>query len=159
MFGAREASGVVDGACTRCTRRVVLDLVIQVLCEYDEPACAEHASVDCVDEGVEDEDESQADDLERLLRLPDGGEKPCDQSKDDEGVDVVAELKRVEMVAGEDGEDAVEAGDFVEEKGEEDEFGGGAEGDEAQYGLRKSEVSMVCDWGWWWMRQAGLPWA
>lgn len=159
MFGAREASGVVDGACTRRARLAVLDLIIQVLCEDDEPACAEHAGVDGVDDRVEDEDESQADDLKRLLRLPDGGEKPCDQSEDDEGVDVVAELKGVEMEAGEDGEDAVEAGDLVEEDGEEDEFGGGAEGDEAQYGLRKSEVSMVCDWGWWWMRQAGLPWA
>jgi hypothetical protein len=146
VLGAREACSVVDGACTRCTRRAVLDLFIQVLCEDEEPACAEHAGVDGVDEGVEDEDECQADNLERLLGLPDGGEEPCDQSEDDEGVDVVAELERVEMVAGEDGEDAVEAGDLVEEDSEEDEFGGGAEGDEAQYGLRRSEVSMVCAW-------------
>jgi len=61
----------------------------------------------------------------------------------------VAELERVEMEAGEDGEDAVEAGDLVEEDGEEDEFGGGAEGDEAQNGLRRSWISTVCDWGWW----------
>ena len=159
VLRTREASGLVDGACARCLGCAVLDFFVQVLCEDDEPACAEHAGVDGVDDGVEDEDEGQADDLERLLRLPDGGEEPCDQSEDDEGVDVVAELERVEVVAGEDGEDAVEAGDLVEEDGEEDEFGGGAEGDEAQYGLRKSEVSMVCDWRWWWMRQAGLPWA
>jgi len=40
-------------------------------------------------------------------------------------------LEGVEVVAGEEGEDAVEAGDFVEEGGEEDELGRGAEGDEA----------------------------
>jgi hypothetical protein len=146
VLGAREASSVVDGACTRRTRRAVLDLIVQVLCEDDEPACAEHAGVDGVNDGVEDEDERQADHLERLLRLSDGGEEPCDQSEDDERIDVVAELERVEMVAGEDGEDAVEAGDLVEEESEEDEFGGGAEGDEAQNGLRRSSVSMVCDW-------------
>lgn len=70
----------------------------------------------------------------------------------------MAELERVEMVAGEDGEDSVKTGDLVEEEGEEDEFGGGAEGDEAQNGLRKSEVSMACAWRWC-MRLAGLPWA
>jgi len=74
----------------------------------------------------------------------------------------VAELERVEVVAGEDGEDAVEAGDLVEEEGEKDEFGGGAEGNEAQNGLRRSEVS-TCTCGmrleWSRMRQAGLPWA
>ena len=146
VLGAREASGVVDGACARCSRRAVLCIFIQVLCEDDEPACAEHAGVDGVDDGVEDEDECQADDLERLLRLPDCGKEPCDQSEDNEGVDIVAELERVEMVAGEDGEDAVEAGDLVEEEGEKDEFGGGAEGDEAQNGLRRVKVSMLCAW-------------
>ena len=43
----------------------------------------------------------------------------------------MAELERVELVAGENREDAVQTGDFVEKEGEEDEFGGGAESDEA----------------------------
>jgi hypothetical protein len=47
----------------------------------------------------------------------------------------VAELQRVEVVSGEEGEDAVEAGDLVEGEGEGYEFGGGAEGDEVEEGL------------------------
>lgn len=39
------------------------------------------------------------------------------------------------MVAGEDGEDAVEAGDFVDDEGEVDELGGGAERDEVEQAL------------------------
>ena len=46
-------------------------------------------------------------------------------------------MQGVELVAGEEGEDAVEARDFVEEEGEDDEFGGGAEGDEVEEGLRE----------------------
>ena len=47
----------------------------------------------------------------------------------------MGELEGVEVVAGEDGEDAVEAGDFVDEKGESNEFGGCAEGYEVEEGL------------------------
>lgn len=36
----------------------------------------------------------------------------------------MAELKRVELEAGKQREDSIEAGDLVEEEGEEDEFGG-----------------------------------
>lgn len=39
------------------------------------------------------------------------------------------------MVAGEDGEDAVESGDFVDDEGEVDEFGGGAKRDEVEQAL------------------------
>ena len=44
----------------------------------------------------------------------------------------MGELERVEVVAGEDGEDAVEAGDFVDEEGEGYEFGCCAEGYEVE---------------------------
>lgn len=47
----------------------------------------------------------------------------------------MGELEPVEVVAGEEGEDAVESGDFVDEEGEGDEFGCGAQGDEAEEGL------------------------
>ena len=47
-----------------------------MLCEHNEPASAEHAGVDGVDEGVDDENEGQTENLKRLLRLPDGGEEP-----------------------------------------------------------------------------------
>jgi hypothetical protein len=43
----------------------------------------------------------------------------------------VAELESIQLEASEKREDSIEASDFVEEEGEEDEFGGGAEGDEA----------------------------
>ena len=66
----------------------------------------------------------ETDDLERLLRLSDGGEEPCDQTEDYERVDVVAELERVELEAGKEREDSIEAGDLVEKECEEDEFGG-----------------------------------
>ena len=160
MLGAGEAGGVVDRACAW---NASVDLAfVEVLCEHDEPAGAEHAGVDGVDDRVDDENEGQAEDLERLLRLPDGGEEPCDQAEDYERVDVVTELKRVKLEAGEEREDSIEAGDLVEEEGEKDEFGGGAEGNEAQNGLRRSEVS-TCTCGmrleWSRMRQAGLPWA
>jgi hypothetical protein len=129
VFRAREASRVVDSSGTGCGR--VDFAFVQVLCEDDEPAGAEHAGVDGVDDRVDDENESKAENLERLLRLPDCREEPCDQSEDYEGVYVVAELESVQLEAGEKREDSVESGDFVEEEGEEDEFGGGAEGDEA----------------------------
>jgi phosphate uptake regulator len=102
-----------------------------VLCEDDEPAGAEHAGVNGVDDGVYDENKGEAEDLERLLRLSNSGEEPCDESEDYKGVYVVAELERIELEACEESEDSIEAGDFVEEESEEDEFGGGAEGDEA----------------------------
>jgi len=47
----------------------------------------------------------------------------------------VAELQRVQVEAGEEREDAVEAGDFVDGEGEGDELGGGTEGDEVEEGL------------------------
>lgn len=129
VFGVCEAGGVVNGAGTG---HCILDFAfVQVLSQDDEPAGAEEAGVGSVDDRVQNEEKREADDLERLFRLPDSGEEPCDQAEDYERVYVVAELERVEVIAGEDGEDAVQAGDFVEEEGEEDEFGGGAEGDEA----------------------------
>lgn len=129
MLGVREAGGVIDRAGAKY---VIIDLAfVQVLGQDDEPAGAEEAGVGSVDDGVQDEEECEADDLERLLGLPDGGEEPYDQAEDYERVYVVAELERVELISGEDGEDAVQAGDFVEEEGEEDEFGSGAEGYEA----------------------------
>lgn len=48
----------------------------------------------------------------------------------------MGELEGVEVIAGEDGEDAVEAGGLVDYEGESDEFGGGAQGDEMEEGLR-----------------------
>lgn len=47
------------------------------------------------------------------------------------------------MVAGEDGEDAVEAGDFVDEEGQVDELGGSAQGNEVKEALRAGDVSSV----------------
>ena len=46
------------------------------------------------------------------------------------------QLQDVEMVAGEEGEDAVGAGDFVDGEGEQEEFGCGGEGDEVEEGLK-----------------------
>lgn len=46
------------------------------------------------------------------------------------------ELEWIQVVAGEDGEDAVEAGDFVDDEGEADELGGGAERDEVEEALQ-----------------------
>jgi hypothetical protein len=129
VFRAREASGVVDSSGTGCA--CVDFAFVQVLCEDDEPAGAKHAGVDGVDDRVDDEDESKTENLERLLRLPDRGEQPCDQSEDYEGVYVVAELESVQLEAGEESEDSIETSDFVEEESEENEFGGGAEGNEA----------------------------
>jgi hypothetical protein len=129
VFRAREASGVVDSSGTGSSS---IDFAfVQVLREDDKPAGAEHASVDGVDDRVDDENESKAKNLERLLRLSDCREEPCDQSEDHERVYVVAELESIQLEASEKREDSIEASDFVEEEGEEDEFGGGAEGDEA----------------------------
>lgn len=47
----------------------------------------------------------------------------------------MGELERVQVVACEDGEDAVEAGGLVDYEGEGDEFGGGTQGDEVEEGL------------------------
>jgi hypothetical protein len=129
VFRAREASGIVNSSGTGSG---CIDFAfVQVLCEDDEPAGAEHAGVDGVDDRVDDKNESKAKNFERLLRLPDCREEPCDQSEDYEGVYVVAELESVQLEAGEEGEDSIETSDFVEEESEEDEFGGGAEGNEA----------------------------
>lgn len=53
----------------------------------------------------------------------------------------MAELQEVEAVAGKEGQDAVEASDFVDGKGEGDEFGSGSEGDDAEEGLPHLHVS------------------
>lgn len=55
------------------------------------------------------------------------------------------------MVAGEQGEDAVEARDLVDGEGEGDELGGGAEGDEVEEGLGGEPVRnsyLVCKTRW-----------
>jgi hypothetical protein len=129
VLGAGEASGIVDSSGTGCG--CVDFAFVQVLREDDEPAGAKHAGVDGVDDRVDNEDESKTENLERLLRLPDCREEPCDQSEDYEGVYVVAELESVQLEASKKREDSIEASDFVEEEGKEDEFGGGAEGNEA----------------------------
>jgi hypothetical protein len=65
----------------------------------------------------------------------------------------VGELQPVQLVAGEDGEDAVEAGEFVDEEGEGDEFGGGAEGDDVEEGLHSIvSIHVVC-----WVSRGCLP--
>ncbi len=48
----------------------------------------------------------------------------------------MGKLERVQVEAGEDGEDSVEAGYFVDDKGKCNELGRGAEGDEVEEGLR-----------------------
>lgn len=58
-----------------------------------------------------------------MVRLAYTWVQPCDQPEDEQGVDVVGELERIELVAGEKGEDAVEAAELVDEEGEGDEFG------------------------------------
>lgn len=47
----------------------------------------------------------------------------------------MAQLQGIEVVAREQRQDAIKAGDLVEGEGEGDEFGGGAEGDEVEEGL------------------------
>lgn len=46
------------------------------------------------------------------------------------------------MIAGEDGEDAIETGDFVDDEGEGDELGGGTEGDDVKEGLLTMSVHL-----------------
>lgn len=62
----------------------------------------------------------------------------------------MGELEGVEVVAGEEGEDAVEAGEFVDEEDEGDEFRGCAQGDEVEEGLRWG-----VSWWWWWKGGVG----
>lgn len=77
-----------------------------------------------------------------MIGSADAGREPGDQAENDKGVDVVRELKVVEMVAGKDGEDAVEAGDLVDQEGEVDELGRGAQGDEVEERLRRERKHM-----------------
>lgn len=55
----------------------------------------------------------------------------------------MAELQRVESIACEEGEDAVEAGDLVDGEDEGDELGGGGEGDDVEEGLPDVSVSII----------------
>lgn len=70
-----------------------------------------------------------------MVGTANGRREPCDQTENEETVDVVGQLQRVEVVAGKDGEDAVETGDLVDYKSKGDELGGGAEGDDVEEGL------------------------
>lgn len=63
------------------------------------------------------------------------------------------QLEDVEVVAGEQGEDAVEAGEFVDGEGEGYEFCCGGEGDYVEEGL--SSISRVAHRG---GGRSGLPW-
>ncbi len=65
--------------------------------------------------------------MKRRLRAYVRREGEGDGERDD-AVDVHAQLEWGEVEAGQEGEEAVEAGDFVEEEGEGGEFGAGAEG-------------------------------
>lgn len=48
----------------------------------------------------------------------------------------MAELQSIEVVSGEECEDAVQSGDLIEQEGEENELGRRAEGDKAQDSLQ-----------------------
>jgi hypothetical protein len=125
---AREAGCVGDGVagCGRaggggCGRAAV------VLREDEEPGYAEEGGVGEVDGGVEDVEPGESEAVEGGLGA-DVGSQQGGQDEGEAGVDVHAQLDGGEVVAGEQGEDAVQARDFVEEEGERDEGCAGREG-------------------------------
>jgi hypothetical protein len=67
-----------------------------------------------------------------MIGSSDAGGEPDDEAEDAEEVEVMGELEPVQFIAGEDGENAVDGGDFVDDEGEVDEFGGGTQGDEVE---------------------------
>lgn len=103
VFGVGEAGGFVHGGATGEVVVGERGAFVQVLGEQDEPAQAEHGGVEAIEDGVEDVEPGEGEDLKGAIgiALADGGAEVADQTEDEDAVDVVGELERVEMVAGE----------------------------------------------------------
>lgn len=100
-----------------------------MLGQQHEPAEAEEGGVDDVDERVDDVEPGESEVLQRRLVRADVWCEVEAEDQDADAVDVHAELQGVEVVAGEEREDAVEAADFVDEECENRELSAGAERD------------------------------
>ena len=96
-----------------------------VLAHDQEPCDAEGGGVSGIDDGVDDKEDGEGQAFQGGL-VPDVRGQVGDEGEGDDGVDVHGELQGAEVDAGQDGEEAVEAGDFVEEEREGGEFGAGA---------------------------------
>ena len=109
----------------------------------EEPGDAEEDGVGEVDGRVEDVEPGEGEAVEGRLRADVGCEEGC-EDKGDARVDVHAKLDGREVVAGEEGEEAVKPGDLVEEEGERDEGRASREGHGVEEFL--AAVSSLKDW-------------
>ena len=109
-------------------------VAVAVVDKHDKPADGKGGRVGDVDERVERVKVCEREALQRRLE-PDVRREIDGQGEGEDGVEVHRQLQRGEVEAGEEGEQAVEAGDLVDDEGEEDEFGADAEGDEEEEAL------------------------
>lgn len=124
VLGGREAGSVGDGAAGAGGGEVASGLVLG---EDDEPGYAEEGGVGEVNGGVDDVEPGEGEAVQGRLRA-DVGREECGEDEGDARVDVHAQLDGREVVAGKEGEEAVQPGDLVEKEGERDEGCAGREG-------------------------------
>ena len=92
-----------------------------MLADDEKPGYGEGGGICRIDEGVEHIEPCQGEALERGL-FPNVWREGGSQHEGEERVDVHGQLERGEVEAREDGEEAIEAGDFVEKERERDEL-------------------------------------
>ena len=112
---AREAGGVADGFAAGAGRLASARVAV-VLRDDEEPGDAESGRVGGVYEAIEDVERGEGEAMEGTLCSNMRRQEDRDEERD-ERVDVHGELEGREVQAGQEGEEAVEAGDFVEEEG------------------------------------------
>lgn len=120
VFWASEAGRVVHHCAADSGSCAALGVGV-VLTDDEEPGHSESSGVCRVDECVENVEPCQGEALERGL-FPDVWREGGSQHEGEERVDVHGNLQWGEMEACEDCQEAIEAGDFVQQEGERDEL-------------------------------------
>lgn len=128
--GAGEACGVVHGFAAG---RVDLG-VLGGGAKGEEPGACEDCGVCSVQDRVDEVEVGEGETLEGR-RFADMWHECDEYDERDERVQVHRELEEGESVAGDEGEDSVEAGELIEEEGERDHFCAEAEGGYEEEGL------------------------
>lgn len=133
-------TGDVDGRRVRSGR--------SVLREDEKPAEAEGGGVGRVDGGVDEVEPGEGEDLEGGLgAAADVGGEEGGEDEGREGVEIHRKLEGGEVVTSQEGEEPVETGELVDEGGEGNELGAGAEGHQVEERLGACQLS-ACSSPW-----------
>lgn len=143
VLGVGEAGRVADHLAAGPVAAAARLALVRVLRQDQEPRDAEGGRVGGVDDGVDGVQPGEGKAAQRVL-LADIAGQVDGEEEDNDGVDVHGQLQRRDVVAGREGQDAVETGDLVDENGEDDQLDAGAQ----RHGVEESLQALVSPGGW-----------